>query len=577
MAEETRAFDEEVFQDEAGNLFVFRDGDFQPTTRQALETGPFEAAMVGAGETLTNIGRTLDPSRTGAEVAAVRAEDEAVLAPMQAERPISTGVGAALPFLATAPIGMGIGGPALTGARALAEQAAIGAGLGALEGGAPGALIGAGSSAAGFGLGKIAQRVLGARHAARGRLGDDILDTVDQADDIVAGGAAAGRAAPGPARTLTKAQRRAQAFQGIDEPRAPPGAAVGAARAGVHDVRVGQADSLGFELTTGERLNSDTLRQVEAGFRSSPFAPAKLRDVKASNQTNLNRHWGKAIGVGEVDNITDDVMGEAVERAGEKFTEAAEAVKGGKLGVSRLAAEVEAIRVEAGRGASIMQDMEVNKLLGEVEQWAQGPGKRVAARDFMAARSNLNKQMRDASAQGKGVLAEAMQDVIEAMDRTFEGAAGAEAAAIYKGARENWRFITALERGQTLNTATGNVNARTAGSSLKRVFKQEAGRGGVEDLSNAGAETIEATQVANYFGEIVGDSGTATRLSVQEILRNPVGATGGAVTRALGEGYNRIVAPALEAAARGRPTRGLSIGGGLGGQGASAGPLPLDI
>lgn len=556
------AFREEVFQDAEGNLFVFRDGDFQPTTRQALETGPAEAALVGAGEVFTNIARTFGAAG-GAEA---RAEDERLLAPLQAEQPVAFGAGRVAPFALAG---------AATGGLGLAPTLAIEGTLGALEARPgerlQGAAFGAGGGALGFGVGKVAQRVLARRS---GRVAGDILDEVDAADAILQAPTRAAReAAPGP--KLTKGQRTAQAFDDIDTPRAPPGAAgsAGARATELHSVRVGQADDLGFTLSTGERLNSNTLRQIEAGFRASPFAPPKLREIKAANQVNLNQKWGQAIGAGDqVDNITDDVLGASAERIAGRFQDAADQAKGG-VDVSRLADEVAAIR--APRGESLLQNETVDALLeriGALSAREQPLGK-VAARDFMATRSALNKQMRQAAVQGDGLLTEALQDVIDAMDTVFESSAGPEAAAIARGAREQWRFLTALERGQTLNTATGNVNARTAGTSLRRIFKREAGRGSAEGLSDAGQTAIESTQVANYFGEIVGDSGTATRLSVQQLIQNPLGSAGGAVTRGLGEAYDRIIAPVIERVAQGGGTRGLDIGGGLGGGGTGGGPF----
>jgi len=566
-----RQFDEEVFEDAQGNLFVFRDGDFQPTTRQALETGAVEAAAVGAGATLTNIAGTVSDFVTRGDAAATaRAEDERLLAPLEAEQGLAVGAGRAAPFIIGGAATAGAGLPAIIGAEAA---------LGALEARPgerlQGAALGAGGAALGGGLATVTGRTIARNQARAGRRPGQVLDQVDEGEAILQ---PPPRAAPeAPAPKLTRAQGRAQAFEDIDTPRAPPGAAVGASARAIHGTRVGQADDLGFQLTAGERVNSSTLRQVEAGFRSSPFAPSNLRDVKAANQVNLNAKWGEAIGVGPVQQIDDTVMGEAFENAQNAFVEAAELA--GTVDTRGLGGRVRAIREP--RGASLIQDDAVERLLGTIEELAaRGPrGAGVAARDFMATRSMLNKQMRDASNQGQGVLAEALQDVIQAMDETFEAGAGEAAAAIYKGARENWRFITALERGQTLNTATGNVNARTAGTSLRRMFKQEAGRGGAGDLSEEGARAIESTQVANYFGDIVGDSGTATRMSVQNIVQNPAGAIGGAVTRALGEGYNRIVAPVVERASRGQ-RGGAGLGpdiGGLGGLGGQRGALPLDL
>jgi hypothetical protein len=549
-----------VATNEQGDLIVWRNGEWTPTTRQALDTGPVEAAAVGAGEVFQNIGRTL-----GIVDEESRAEEEALLAPMQAERPISTGVGAALPFVAA---GAATGGSGVL--PMLGAEAALGAAAARPGERLQGAAFGAGGAALGLGAGTVLTRTI-ARNAARsGRAAGQVLDQVDEADAILQAPGRAAREAEAP--RLTRAQRRAQAFDDVERP--PPGAggSAGAMARTVHATRVGQADDLGFALSTGERLNNDTLRQVEAGFRSSPFAPSHLREIRAGNQINLNRKWGEAIGVGPVDNITDDVLGAAVEGASDTFAQAADIAK--TVDTRGLARRLG--RIREGRGPSLLQEPMVDNVVARIDELSQvGPGG-MNARDFMALRSNINKQMRQASTQGQGLLVEAMQDVLDAMDETFEASAGEAAAALYRGAREQWRFITALERGQAINPATGNVNARSAGTSLRRVFKHEAGRGNLDELSEGGAQAIEANQVATYFGDIVGDSGTATRLSVAEFMRNPIGSSGGLVTRGMGEAYNRIVAPVMERAAQGQG-RGLMAPPGATGIPETQGPFPLDL
>ena len=566
-----QAFGADVFEDDDGNLFVFRDGEFQPTTEQALTAGGVEAFAQGAGQTIKNIGRgaagfiTQDP-----EFAAQTAADEALLAPLAAERPFSTGAGRVAPFVAAAPLG----GASLTG------QVAVEAALGFAEGGPESAAVGAAAAAVPFGVGKMAQRVLGARRASG--LGAEVVETADEATKLLeagrprAPGARAPAPAPAPRAPRTPQERGAQAFDQIDAVRGPPGSA-GAGKTAIHSLRVSEAEEVGFKLTGGERANSDTMRQWEAGFRSNPNAPASFRQVKADNQVVLNQKWGEAIGVGPVEQITDDVMGQAVERASGEFARAA-----------RLAEVENPLGIETGgigeilgnlgdvRGVSAIRDVEAQKLLNQVEEFVVRG--RMETLDYMATRSDINETMRSAARQGEGLLTQAAQDVLDAMDANFVNHAGAEAAGVYQGARENWRFITALERGNTLNPATGNVNARTAGGSLRRIFKHEAGRGNIEGISDAGVETIQTTKVANYFADIVGDSGTATRSAINELVQNPAGAiVRGATTRALGLAYEKIIGPVLERSARGAPppaTGGLGGMGGLGG-GGTPGPLPL--
>ncbi|GAF85219.1 unnamed protein product [marine sediment metagenome] len=156
------------------------------------------------------------------------------------------------------------------------------------------------------------------------------------------------------------------------------------------------------------------------------------------------------------------------------------------------------------------------------------------------------------------------------MDEAFEGSAGPQASALYKAAREHTRFIITLERGKGVNLDRGNVNPQTAGTSLRKTFKQEAGRGDPGDLSEAGVNAIEGTSVANYFSDIVGDSGTATRMFVNELIQNPARMlTLGTGQRLVGEAFDRVIFPTVErfgTRAAGSPA-----------QAGAAGVFPLDI
>lgn len=105
-----------------------------------------QTALVGAGRTFTTIGRNVGDV-LGMETAskAERAAEKRAYQALQEEAPITTAVGEALPILATAPLGGGIGTQAALGAgtSALASEGdfAQDALVGAAAGGAPGILI----------------------------------------------------------------------------------------------------------------------------------------------------------------------------------------------------------------------------------------------------------------------------------------------------------------------------------------------------------------------------------------------------------------------------------------------------
>ncbi len=558
----------QLFRDAEGNLVVFRDGEFVPTTEQAVQTGPVEAALVGAGSAASNIVRgaqklvqPIAGELLGLDAAALEDAglfDQAQMDLLRAEQPVATIAGEAAPFVAGGIATGGVSLPAVLGGEAL-----IG-GLEASGGGRDpltGAAFGAAGGAAGLGLGKMAQR-LAAGKAAR-KAGTQ--PATELADEL----------AP---RRATRAERQAGAFDEaptrLTEAQAPKGGAAGAQRTTLHSRMVGLADDTGLTLTTGERVNSDTMRQIEAGFRSQPGGPPRGKEIVRENQEVVNNKWSRAMGAGDQEiKITPEVMGQARENASAEFVKSGQlADAAGGVDVSGVADTVAATR--AGRGQSLVQDQQVADALAELDRFETDS---LSGIDFMATRSDLNTQMRKAAANSEGLLTQTYQDVINAMDDAFLKSAGPEASALYKQAREHQRFILTLERGKGVNLDQGNVNPTTAGTSLRKTIKQEAGRGDPGDLSDAGIDAIETTRAANYFKDIVGDSGTATRLAVQELISNPAKLLQLGVQRGVGEVFDRAVSPAVNRIAGGVPAAGTQTGGLLSDIGGGAGVLPLDI
>jgi len=551
-----------TFRDAEGNLKVFREGEFHDTDELAIQTGPVEAGLVAAGETASNIltgaGQFLGIDDAALQDAGL-AQDPALTETLRAEQPVATFVGDAAPFVAGGVATGGAGLPAV-----LATEAALGA-VEAQGGGRDpltGAAFGAAGGAGGFGLGKMAQRLAQSRAARQG--GGQGQAATEIADELA------------PARA-TRAERQASAFEEaptrLDEAQAPQGSAAGAQRTSHHANMVRLADDTGITLTTGERVNSDTMRQIESGFRSQPGGPPRGKEIVRENQETLNRSWSRAMGAGDEVKITPEVMDQARRNAAAEYNAAAEAAGTVDVrGVPRIVRET-----REGRGTSLIQDEQVQEALASLDAFENVEGG-MAARDFMATRAELNTKMRNAAQKGDGLLQQTLSDVINAMDEAFEGSAGPQAAALYKQAREHQRFILTLERGKGVNLDQGNVNPTTAGTSLRKTFKQEAGRGDPGDLSDAGIDAIETTRASNYFKDIVGDSGTATRLAVQELISNPAKLLQMGVQRGVGEVFDRAVSPAVQAVAGGVPKAGTQTGGLLSDLAAPGrGPLPLDI
>jgi len=244
---------------------------------------PVEAGLVGAGKTLSDIGagaQKLYYGLTGNEQALGDLENQQQIEQeyynkLASERPYSTLAGEVAPYLATAPLSGG-----------LITQAGIGAaGEGLRYGSDQASQAGSGAlwSMGGYGVGRIAPRVVG----------------------TIRGIAQSNRAA---LKALPKAQQRL----------------------------IERADDLNIGLTPGQRLGSKPLQQLEASAEAMPFTSGLTEEMGKVNQSTLNKLAAEAIGE-TADDISGDVLARAADRIGGVYDNIAADVKAINLGKTKLA------------------------------------------------------------------------------------------------------------------------------------------------------------------------------------------------------------------------------------------------
>jgi hypothetical protein len=146
----------------------------------------------------------------------------------------------------------------------------------------------------------------------------------------------------------------------------------------------------------------------------------------------------------------------------------------------------------------------------------------IRGNDLLNWRSQINARMRQASVAGDGNLSRNLRDVIGALDDAVVRQAGPEVGRQYEQARALYRLTDALDSGNVVRN--GNVRPGTAASVLRRRYPAEFARGNQfgADLPQELQDAFDVTRIANRFGDIVGDSGTATRMSLQNFINHPV-------------------------------------------------------
>lgn len=508
--------------------------------RERLTTGPVNAAMVAAGDTVHNWGlnaRDLWASLRGDEkeqlkIADERAEAQDIRARLHEEAPAAAMVGGMLPYV-----------PMM---------------LPGVAGAVPGALEAAGVPAAAAGVGGnlamgAAQSVLGSQS---GHFADDAMSGLGwSGGGMLAGNIVsrvrAGRAAIAEARDAQAAAAALRAqTAGLD---AGEQAVIdGARRAGMH-------------VTPGQALNDPMMRQLEASASSNPVLSPYWQGMKQENAAQLNRLTARAMGV-EADDVGAAVRAQAEKQIGDTFKEVGADL--GSVPTGQLHKELQ--RLAAEEATQGLPTRDAFGVLRTFEQGVKGRAKAIGAeegipdvmagKDLIDMRSKVARQMRDAFANNKSDRGEVLGDVLEVIDDAIGQAALKTGkpglVSLYDEARERWTVLRAVNRGgatpdgqvavgrmaQVLNQSdkTGFWGrADATGKTLQRTGTGKLGEDALGDLYDG--IRFASSRIGK---DIVGDSGTATRLATSGVFEGGLLPTiGRAVSYA---GRRAIVGPLAE-------------------------------
>jgi hypothetical protein len=527
----------QVKNPETGEVLELRSGQWVPVAkvpvqekRERLSTGAVDAALVGAGDTLNTWGmnaRDLWAGLRGNEdeqmrIVDERAEAQGIRNRLHEEAPVAAAVGSMLPALATMPLGMGVGAGLAQRAGSLGAELAIPgarAAAGALEApilaGARGRLgVNAGMSAA--------QGALGSQ---TGELGADALEGLGWAGggmlaSNMVSRVRAGRAAMAETRAAQEAERAAGV--GLDE--AQQGVIDGARRAGLR-------------VTPGQALNDPSMRQLEASAASNPVLSPYWQQLKQENAQQINRLAAKAMGV-EADNVGPAVRATAEHQIGQQFEDIGRQI--GRVETGPLKKRLAELAEE--ESTALLPRVEIDSILARFERGATSrsgavageAGDLVTGPALMRERSRISSQMRDAYQRGDSTLGKLYGDVVDAMDEAVRSSArktlgsaaeGRAVAELYDETRSQWSVLRAMERGgatvdgQVLPGQSARILGRSdktgfwgraddAGQTLQRRGTGKAGEDAVGDLYDG--LRFASSQLGK---DIVGDSGTATRLA----------------------------------------------------------------
>lgn len=278
-------------------------------------------------------------------------------------------------------------------------------------------------------------------------------------------------------------------------------ASAGLTRGQAEAMRKGR--DLGMQLTPGQASGSRALQQLEAKLESQPMTSGRFNQIKANNQTVLNRAAAQSIG--ETADVLDDAT---LAQARDRIT-----------GVYKMVADKRPRQIDAdgfiNQLSSVENEFEgllpgsvldnpLTKRLFSYAEKGQATGEQLQDLASKLGKA-ANGQM--TSGTGDRQLGMALFKVKDMADDLLASGLSGDTAKLFADARGQYRNLMLLtQRVGTVNPTTGNVSGANLANLLQQ--KDKAGYlygGNQTDMYNA-------ARFAQGFKPIVGDSGTATRM-----------------------------------------------------------------
>ena len=551
--------------DSNGTQYEFRNGQWRQMDR-ARSTG--ENILLGAGEQFTSIGRGVQEIFGDSEAArAAQASEAEARQFLHKDAPIAAGVGNALPFLATAPLGAG----ALT-ARGVAGITGLEAGIGALEIGTPAerlrnAAFGGGGALLGLGVGRMADRVFRSLNQS----GRAVAGGVDFADPNAAPLGDGGRVVPfEPIEGTGQFGRQSVGAGAIDDIQTQGDVnrelfgSFGGGKGSIVEDRgvleaLDDAEALGYVVPPGAASGSRGARIVGDTLTSNPFTGDVMQEVMhQTNRDLLEKDLLLALGedastasrgitrssLSKIDRRLDAEMSDIYKNnKAMKLDEAIpQRVEGGApvaKTIDDMLAEVSEGHRRAGRSRGAEDPVTANidnirNLIKEAGEGGSIPTQRVA--EF---RSTLRRFQRQANTADDANASETLGDAVNALDDWIEKSLGAGDSKRFHEALQEFRLMQSIDTPSVISAA-GDLRPAAIDRQLRKNFKTEYARNnrffeGGENVTGALGQDLDnlfrGVRVMNQFPAIIGDSGTASRSLVNSVITGDVAAGAAGLTR----------------------------------------------
>jgi hypothetical protein len=271
----------------------------------------------------------------------------------------------------------------------------------------------------------------------------------------------------------------------------------------------------GFKMTPGQASGSRSLQQLEAKLESQPMTSGTFNKIKDNNQILLNRIAAMSIGE-KADEVSSDVLEQAHNRIGSVYKMIAND-RTRKIDPDAFLTRLQGIEADYdgliynanGDAVSVLNNPLVKRMFG----YAEKGGATGEQLQDLASRMGKAAKEQMTSANGNRQLGMALFEAKDLADDLLEQGLTGETLKAFRDARGQYRNLMLLTGRQgVVNPASGNVQGGALAAALQQ--KDRVGY-----LFNRNQDDLyNAARFAQAFKPIVGDSGTATRSQVNNVL-----------------------------------------------------------
>ena len=261
----------------------------------------------------------------------------------------------------------------------------------------------------------------------------------------------------------------------------------------------GRAEELGFRFLPGQREGRNLL---VAGAKSDPILAPAFDPVFTGNRETGARLARKALGLEDAAEFGRAELGQAADEIGAGLNSVAQ-----KLGPTKL-------------GDDLFKEINSLKKIEPDLAAAISPERAVSGDELLGIRSAMGKLSRQNWKQGNALRAERIDKVVTQIDEQIAASLKPAEVAEFAKFREQWRNLIQMEKPGVVSDA-GDISFERLANNFRKEFKGDFARDTFASsgrLSDETADLLDFTKIASAFKENIGDSGTATRLGIQNLL-----------------------------------------------------------